>query len=1592
LNKVLYLIHFLVILSLTSCNPFENGRIIIDINDEDASKATSKASISNIELINDELVITGTNLDSINQTKISGNSIDQVLSVISNTGTQLKLSSGSALALVLNSAFDLIFTDAHGSTIVSVTFNVVDGSITTAKIADNQITTAKLADGSVSAAKLDSMSAGVGQVIKYNGTTWVASDLGALTYAGSWNASTGTEPNNAPSGGEYYIVTTGDTAVDIGDGAGPRNWAVGDWIIYNSVSSQWDKIDNASYVTSFNSRSGAIIPQANDYTWAQIDKTTAPIGDLSDVNVTGAVSGSVLKYDGSNWIVGTDNDTAGSGTSDLGSATNSTINADNDGNGSGAISFQVNSSEVGGFANNGNFSVDTNTLVVDAAADKVGIGVLAPTYDLSFSGDADKAIGAERHTTSDTEGSDFYVYSSGATVGATDKNGGDLLLASGTSTGSGSSNIYFGTASAGASGTTDNTPTTKMTILGNGNVGIGVLAPSHRLDVDGDIYVTSGNDICITGGNCLSSVSAGETNFASNVGSAGVGVFKQKSSATFQFKNINAGSSKVTITDDTANDEIDIDIAEANINHDGLSGFIANEHIDHSSVSIATGANSGLIGGGDLTSTRNLSVDINGTTAETSIASSDEVLIYDSSNTALRKITRANFINGLASSSTTITTGDGLTGGGDLSSGRTLSVDLATNPGLEFSSNQLTVKAGTGVTLDASGVNVDVGTSAGKIVQLNGSGQLPALDGSLLTNLSATSATSAELLANTTDAVINADSDSNGTGDIHFQIDGTEMASIENSGDFLIDTNTLVVDASTDRIGLGVLLPSYDLSINGNGNHQIGMERHATSDTAGGDLTINAGGATTAATDKNGGDLVLVSGTATGTGSSNIYFQTATAQGSTNTTDNTPNTKMTILGSGNVGIGVLAPTTKLAIAAGTDDTIASFSSSDNKAELELSDDDTTTYLAAENSLLSMGFNSGANASNLNIDSSGNIGIGTTSPSGKLDIEGGDVFIGAGTLTNASGSEDLSVSGNLEVDGIIYGDGSGLTNLPSGTVTSITGGAGLSDGPITSSGTIDVNVDDTTIEINTDALRLKDGGITNAKVNATAAIDYSKLNIADGDLTIAKTSGLQTALDAKALATRSIASGDGLSGGGDLSADRTLAVNVDNSTIEINADTLRVKDNGITNAKINSVAHTKVTTACTDGQILSASSGNFVCANASSVGNWTLSGSDIYYNGGNVGIGTTNPAGKLQVVGNVISSNGTADRSISITPNSNTMPASSGIQTATSSAGPGTGPGDLSIFPKVNGKFHILTGEGSGRLERLSVIKNGNVGIGTTSPNEKLSIEGIISLKESAPPSSTSNYGKVYVKSSDSKLYFMNDSGIETDLTGISGGFTMEDWQTPTFENGWGNYGSSYNTAGYYKDPLGTVHLKGMVSGGTVGDSVCIFTLPASYRPAQRELFATETDPNVNARLDIDATGCIIPMSAATGWITLDGLTFKSSTGGSFSGNANPWSISGSNTSYTAGNVGIGTTTPTETLEVNGNVKMGYEQVSADCASTTTCSVSCTAGKRVTGGGCLRVNGPSAGIMDNYGSTTSWTCRWSASMITARAYAYCSNIR
>jgi len=110
-------------------------------------------------------------------------------------------------------------------------------------------------------------------------------------------------------------------------------------------------------------------------------------------------------------------------------------------------------------------------------------------------------------------------------------------------------------------------------------------------------------------------------------------------------------TSSIDFTYDDATPNISAVVLPGGVDHDQLLNYSANKHVDHTSVSIATAVDSGLTGGGDISSTRNLSVDINGTTAVTSPDNADTLLIYDNSATALRKMTRANFLSGVPLSS-----------------------------------------------------------------------------------------------------------------------------------------------------------------------------------------------------------------------------------------------------------------------------------------------------------------------------------------------------------------------------------------------------------------------------------------------------------------------------------------------------------------------------------------------------------------------------------------------------------------------------------------------------------------------------------------------------------------------------------------------------------------------------------------------------------------------------------------------------------------------------------------------------------------------------------------------------------------------------
>lgn len=83
-------------------------------------------------------------------------------------------------------------------------------------------------------------------------------------------------------------------------------------------------------------------------------------------------------------------------------------------------------------------------------------------------------------------------------------------------------------------------------------------------------------------------VSASATT-ASNIGTAGVGVFKSKVLNDLQFKKVNAGSAKITITDDVANNEVDVDLGTVPL--DALSDVVITAPVATNEALIYNGTN-----------------------------------------------------------------------------------------------------------------------------------------------------------------------------------------------------------------------------------------------------------------------------------------------------------------------------------------------------------------------------------------------------------------------------------------------------------------------------------------------------------------------------------------------------------------------------------------------------------------------------------------------------------------------------------------------------------------------------------------------------------------------------------------------------------------------------------------------------------------------------------------------------------------------------------------------------------------------------------------------------------------------------------------
>ena len=153
-------------------------------------------------------------------------------------------------------------------------------------------------------------------------------------------------------------------------------------------------------------------------------------------------------------------------------------------------------------------------------------------------------------------------------------------------------------------------------------------------------------------------------------------------------------------------DDVEIDSSELGtyyskvINHDNTSGFVADEHIDHSGVTITAGK--GLTGGGDITTDRVIDIDsanVRGMfSGGTGITYDDGTGVFTTNDGQIDHDALSNFVANehINHANVNINAGKGLTGGGDITASRTIDIDSANVRAMFSGGTGITYNSGTG--------------------------------------------------------------------------------------------------------------------------------------------------------------------------------------------------------------------------------------------------------------------------------------------------------------------------------------------------------------------------------------------------------------------------------------------------------------------------------------------------------------------------------------------------------------------------------------------------------------------------------------------------------------------------------------------------------------------------------------------------------------------------------------------------------------------------------------------------------------------------------------------------------------------------------
>lgn len=586
------------------------------------------------------------------------------------------------------------------------------------------------------------------------------------------------------------------------------------------------------------------------------------------------------------------------------------------------------------------------------------------------------------------------------------------------------------------------------------------------------------------------------------------------------------------------------------------------------------------------------------------------------------------------------------------------------------------------------------------------------------------------------------------------------------SGQWTTNGGLVYLTSTTQNVGIGTTAPKSKLHVGGTTSDEFSLGTTNYGGNSGQALaTIQAGQDDSAVT--YGGLM---------------YFKTLEWGGGTSYS---PVTRMTI-NKGNVGIGTTAPGGKLQVVTGSTAGLIIDTSMPTTPHLRID--------SANNLVVDAG-SSGSQKLYLNYDSNrdivtgsgnlivnGNVGIGTTGPGYKLEVTGTGSFsqpviVGTPTATTHATTKSY-------VDSMFTGSGQWTTNGGLVYLTSTTQNVGIGTTAIGGKLSIFNNASDLILKLGDNRTAVSgdfiskiafydyadtesayvglrhnqyNGASPRALAFGVSGNEYMRINNSGNvgigttgpnsklSVMIAGTSGIP-ALGTNSNGFSIVRSADGVvgmhfgydtaSGNGYIQQQRTDSATAYNLLLQPNGGNVGIATT-TPSYKLDVVGGGQFSQPIVIGTPTiagHAATKSYVDSSVTGAATqWTTTSTGVFYNSGNVGIGTTGPVTKLEIQGTT--------PSLRVTGASGTVPSL-----------------ELSSTGIVNWKLQSNWDSASGfavlqdATERLVIKSGGNVGIGTTNPVAKLEVVGDIQ---------TSNQGRF-------KGWYTAGSGLAAEL-GISSG-------------------------------------------------------------------------------------------------------------------------------------------------------------------------------------------------------------------------------